>query len=514
MPARRKTTRTKEFTIFIPPKVDQLMDRVKVEIISGGTTTNVTNNIERFTVTRLSMDEGMDQCFLVLNNVDRKYLNADGTFLWSGGETVKVYQDYGTTSANLGDTHLLFKGRIHAPLASFSGGKHTFVIFCRKLPELVDRRRIVTFGVGTTFYDAAKVILGDYPDLIDTTTFDTNLSGDTGIIAATYDTSDFEILRDIFRKAGWTGHFDNDASNDGKFVLNGFLDDGGTKNNDVACVAGQTMLSLRGFGVHTEDVFTRVRVNGGDLGGSTILREKGDSTLETSLWRRDFVVRDSTVKSMDEADSRVGFELTELTAQKIDGSVVCLAQRGLFPGQQFRVHSVDDGVNGYFKAARVDFIFDDVFTMTVSINRRLRKSDLLRLVELNRKVDSNTGTVNPNDMKFSYNFTFDDNTNIAVSEGVEFVEGKIKNTGGEGSFTSDLLVVSESVSKMDFVLEAPENVEDSSIFVSANRGDDEFEIDIGNENVLIDVKAGTQLRVRMVLTGTSTAIGGLTVRAK
>lgn len=514
MPARRRTTRIKEFAIFIPPKVAQLMDHIKVEIIRGGTTTDVTNRVERFTVTRLSIDEGMDQAFLVLQNVDREYLKSDGSFLWSGGETVKIYQDYEVTSSNLSDTHLLFKGRIHAPLGSFTGGKHTLEIFCRKLPEIVDRRRIVSFPLGTKSFDAATQILSSYTDLIDTSTFNTNLSGDTSVITASYDQSDFEILRDIFRKAGWAGHFDNDLDNDGLFVLNGFLDNGETKNNDVSCVAGQTMLSLRGFGVYTEDVFTRVRVNGGDLAGSTILREKGDSVLEASLWRRDFVVRDSTVTSMEEADSRVDFELVDATVQRVDGSVVCLARRELFPGQFFRVHSVDDGVNGFFKASRVDFVFDDIFTMTVSVSRRLRKSDLLRLVELNRKVDSNVGTVNPNDMKFSFNFTFDDSTNIAVTNNVEFVEGKIKTTSGEGDFTSELLVVAESVSQMDFVFEAPENTENSTLFVSANRGDDETEIPIGNENVQVDVTPGTELRVRMVLTGNTVAIGGLSIRGK
>jgi len=60
----------------------------------------------------------------------------------------------------------------------------------------------------------------------------------------------------------------------------------------------------------------------------------------------------------------------------------------------------------------------------------------------------------------------------------------------------------------------PQNVEDSTISVSANRGDDETTIPIANENIQVNVVAGTQLRVSMVLTGSDVVIGGLTVRGK
>jgi len=507
-PARRRTTRTKEFTIFLPPKADQITDHVKIEIISGSTTTDVTDDIQGFTVTKVAID------FLTLANVNRKYLNTDGSFMWSGGETVKVYQDYTITKSNLTDTELLFKGRMHAPLGTFGDNKHSFSIFARKLPELKDRRRVVNFPVGTTFFSAANQILADYTDLIDTTTFATNLSGDTGVINASFDTFDADILREIFRRAGWTGYFDNDEDGDGTFDLIGFSDDGNTLNEDVASVAGQTMLSLNDFGVRTEDVFTRVRVEGANSGGGSILREDNDDALETSLWRRDARSRDQNVLTMAEADSRLSFELAELTQQVRQGSTVLIADRRLNTGQRFRVHSADDGVNGYFKASRIDYSLDDVFTMNVSVSRRERKSDLLRLIELNKKVDSNLGFDNPNDMKFSFNFPFDDNSNISVSAGVEFVQGDIRTTAGEGSFTSNLLTVADSVTKMDFVFDNPQNVEDSTISVSANRGDDETTIPIANENIQVNVVAGTQLRVSMVLTGSDVVIGGLTVRGK
>lgn len=512
MPPRRRTTGIREASFYIPPEVSILQGRFKVEIVKGGVATDVTSFVTDLNVARLAVDEGLDYCVVNLDNTDGRYIESDGSMKWVGGEIIKIYQDYDTVAGSLTDTHLLFKGKIHAPKTSFTASRHVMTIYGRKLPELRDDVVNVVFPSGTKFYDAARSILDDYPSMIDLTTFDANLSGQAGTFAATYSSSPIGIVQDIFLRAGWTGYFDNDVNDDGKFVLHAFTES--QVNNDVAAVHGQNLIDLDEYGVDTSKVFTRVRVLGGSLGGGSIIREKFDSSLESSLWKRKLVIRDNNVTSMSEADDKVDFELSENSEQRNTARVTMIAQRGLNPSESFKVASQDDGVNGFFKASRIDYSLGSVFVMRVDISRKNKDEEEVKFTLVDKLIGDLKDFDNPNDMKFTYNFTFDDNTNISTDSNVEYVEGKVKTTAGEGSFTSNILTLSENVTKVDFSLESPENIEDSRIFVSADGGTNETEILINDENVSTTVSSGSQLRVRMVLTGSTTALAGLVVRAK
>lgn len=512
MPRRSRTTRVRPFPIFIPPEVAIIQGRIKVEIVDGTDVQDVTDYVSGLNVTRLSFDRGMEHATVILNNVNGRYLKVDGSLRWNGGEELKIYQDYQT--GTLTDSELIFRGKIHSPLRNYNDGLHSLTIIGRKLPELKDARRSVVFPEGTSFFSAARSILADFPDLIDLTTFDANLGTEGGSFAASYDDSDSVILNDIFLQAGWSGYFDNDEDDDGKFILVAFRK-GTQKNTTVAAVHGQTLLSILDFGVRTEDVFSRVLVKGSTLGGSSILREVIDSSVEADLWRRDLVVTDNNVTSMDEGNTQASFLSGQSVLKPEQGELIMVGHGGLNPGESFRVSSNDDGIAGFFEVVRIEHNIGDFFLTTVEISRPLVEDGNTRLLALNDKVDALKTFDNPNDMKFSFNFPFDNTDLFSTSSNVEIADNKVKTTASSGNFTSTVLDTPDTVTKVDFSLQGPIDIGSSRLFVSADAGGDETELDIGKENIEVPLGTpGKQVRVRMVLTGSTVELDGVVVRFK
>jgi len=231
-PPRRRTTRPVQMPIILPRAAARL-DRFKIEIVDqNGTITNVTSEYNNLSITEVDVRHGGGHvAVLTLSHTNRQFLNADGSFLWTGGEELKIFQDFQVNVVDFTDSNLIFRGKINHPKNYMSlGGQHTMVINGRKLPELKDARRNVTFVTGTTFFDAADTILQTYTNLIDLTVFTANLSGETGSFALSIEDTDMNILAFIFDQAGWSGFFDNDEDDDGLFVFNAFVDDGNERN--------------------------------------------------------------------------------------------------------------------------------------------------------------------------------------------------------------------------------------------------------------------------------------------
>jgi len=153
-PPRRKTTRPVEMPIILPRSLARL-DRFKVEIVDqDGTVTDVSKEYNSLSINEVDVRNGGGQvAVLTLSHTNRQFLNGDGTFLWTGGEELKVYQDFDVEVVDLSDTHLIFRGKINHPKTYMElGGEHTMILNARKLPELKDRRRNITWPTGTTFF--------------------------------------------------------------------------------------------------------------------------------------------------------------------------------------------------------------------------------------------------------------------------------------------------------------------------------------------------------------------------
>jgi len=514
-PPRRRTTRPVEFSIIIP-RVLARLDRFKVEIVDqDGTVTDVTTRRGNVRFSEVDIKDGGGHVMIVtLAHNEREFLNSDGTPRWTGGEELKVYQDF--EKDTLTDTDLLFRGKMNHPKFYLDqGGTNTVVLVARKLPEIQDRRASFNFPSGTTHFDAATIVLNEFSDLIDLTTFNANLSGETSTIVASKEDTFMNMLSFIFEDAGWSGFFDNPADGN-KFLLDAFVDDGSERNDDVVAAIGGDLLEISEFGSETDDVATRVDVKGQQSGGSSILWQARDDALESDLWRKDLSVNDNAVTDRPEAIARSSAELVLATNLPTEGFVNMMGDKRLHPGQYFQVRSPNTGVNGYFKASKVDHNFDNAYNMIVQISRRKTRSVVRTIVKQDGLIGDLSTFDNFNDMKFSVNFTFDDDTDITTKDNVTFSDGRIK-TGplSEGSFTSIIINLPNNITSTDMKLENPVEISDSTLEVSNDGGATFIKIAITNENLLHNfTSTGSQLRIRMVLTGATTSLDGLTVRVK
>ena len=169
------------------------------------------------TIDGRSINQGLHQATINLDASNMRFVNKDtGVSKISGGETVKIYFDYGAGST------LLFNGKAEYPSFSFSEAGYRMTLKANSIPEATDRKIRIRFD-NVTNVSAIKNIIDIYLSSVASyTQFNATLGNEVNTITATYNDYIHRIIADIFNRAGWDGYFDFDPNGTGKHDLVGF----------------------------------------------------------------------------------------------------------------------------------------------------------------------------------------------------------------------------------------------------------------------------------------------------
>jgi len=497
---------------WIPQDVSNPLVSVIITTASGDTY-DITNFLHApIVVTNHSLLYGMDTAQVILDNGGGRYIHKDtGEPIFEGGDTITINIDYDSSTTRL------FKGKIYDPQTIMTG-THQMRIFARKVPELRDKilKRQYT---NQQIVSVIQTILDeDFSDLVTHNNFDENLGDQTNTVSVTYSTNTVNIIADLFRRAGWDGYWDNDPTDTGKFDLIAFKKNTEV-NVDVALVEGQNLLSIQNFGINTDKVFNNIILSGKQLGGSSILRNQQNSNSINSLWKRDLQVTDNNLTTMPEANERVSFELSLRSNRQKEGTLVAIGDPNIVPAKLIKCSSQWAGMFGNFVPSRIVHNFAQTWKMTVSIEEPLRLiSDIFKdqrdESERLRQFD------NPNDMKQSYNFTFDNSNNIESFPDMQVINGNLKMDDGiqTAIMVSKTLTLLEDVTQFDYILENPVHFDLSKIEVSNDGGATFTEQE--NENIVTNFPVtAKRIKVRITLTRGDNSnqdpeLGGIVIRMK
>ena len=260
MPIRvnlRPSAKIKQFFFWFLRNISKPSWKIEIEDQDKTVTTLTDEVVRPIQINRYDIKYGTADAAIVIGNHKGKYTKLDDSNLppkWTGGERLKIYQDYSNGSK------LIFNGKIIHPDRSSARIK-IMSIFARTLPELRGRK----ISIQKTNADSVQLV----KDLIDE-----NLSGVATYNSFTANMADVsktiniskvnyldKIIAEIFDLNQWSGYWGPDEDDDGKHDLIGFPT--GTKiNKEVSLVKGLNITRVNSYKKNTDDIFTDISIIG------------------------------------------------------------------------------------------------------------------------------------------------------------------------------------------------------------------------------------------------------------
>src|SRR3990167_4447289 len=344
----------------------------------------------------------------------------NGTYadLYSGGEEVEFRCDLADASATY------WKGTLERPTKKFG---ETFTL------ELVGshfQSNLLDITV-TKEYTGNKTCDAILKELVDTF-----LSGYTyvNVTASTISPTIrwnnkplYDCIIDLCDLAGFDCYVDN--SKDFHFFLRESIE-----NTREGVVWNDTLLSISELGADNIDLRNRIIVYGEDEKGLPIIYRTDDAASQTKYGVKEKIVKDSSIKTYARA---VEFGDTILADEKEKtqrGQFNCLLLTDINPGDMIWAVEQTQGINQTFRMIKFITRIPDLTTSVV-----VSKEKTIPLLFKERKLAELAGenVTNPHSMTNSYNFTFDDSSQIdsSLSTSVEVSSGNLSTSGVSTSGT-------------------------------------------------------------------------------
>lgn len=463
MPTADKITTTKSSGfIWLPP--DRSRPKWKVEIEGEDITSDCIDGYIRKDVGALdffniSLLNGSK------NNIG-KYNNK-----WSGGENVSIYMDYDNPP-----TTKVFQGKLESGRRSLSKmNGATFQISGRAFPEFADDdTRTITID-DVLGHEAILTVINDLNIVYGRTVITADLVENNGHIQKTTTKisriltgTHIQMITIICIRLGYRFYVDTN----GELFC---FPIGNVKNDDEFITEGINLISINRFGFDSTVIKNEIAVVGQETENCLIVWTEFDISNQTVFWKKAKKIADNTVSTREQAFSTAKVFLEEGLLYTNNGSLICEGLPTLQPGQSFLISSRYCGISGYVEAESLVFRFSKTggFLTDVTVNQHTKSlGNVFKLeTEERKRLEM---VKNPNNMKYSYHFTFSAETNLKnnISElsGLIVSEGALKLLSGfdTGTMISLPLTLPETVTKVE-VRMSGEKIDDTIVKVKMDR---------------------------------------------
>lgn len=463
----------------------------KIQVIrSDGTTDDITNDLI-YTEFDLPVTESIGQFKIILDNNRDTY-----TELYNGGETVKIYLDM--TNA----TDKKFEGILeHVKRVD---GDYGVVL---ELTGMHIAGKLVDITVVESYADTK--IEDILADLVSTYASGFTYSKATYPCATTA-TVNWEhqgfwtCIYDLCVLAGYDCYVDVSKAFH-------FFPQNSITSVLEAVVYGPTLLETEGLGEDTADVKNRIIVYGEDDKGLPIIYTSSDTSSQSSYNVKEKIIKDSSIKTMAQAKERGDAELDELKEPMVKGMPKCLGMPDINPGDLVWVSIPPLGLHNKYRVLNATHIIDKGdFTTELELSKPT-KGFSYQFKQQTKADLVSRAVLNPNRLEFSYNFTFDDDTNCN-HENTATKDGYLYPTAATGIMTSIVKTASNNIQYFELRYEG-ENLESSTFDVSTDDGLN-WQTNISKNILKTAEYTGKKLIVRINLSGTSSKVYSLALLYK
>jgi hypothetical protein len=399
-----------------------------------------------------------------LGSFSFKILNDSGMFLnkFNGGETVIIYAD-----ADTADTEI-FRGKIDNVKYGVNTSDGFFMnIEGRDYAEFVD---ILVTGIEAattadislasllyyyfsdvtlTYWNGSAWVEATYDELSDTVTWSASATGfPTTLMNMSYEQrKGWSVIGEICNRAGLDCYPHYDGT---KWTLRTFLIES-IINTNTGISYGINLLSLSEYGLETSEVINSVSIYGKTEGDNILLlKTEEDAASQMNLWKKQKVINDGSLSTMEDVQSRADFELVQGTNNDSNGRMESLMLYNLSPGELISISVPYCNIYGNYKVHSYTHNFDYPLTTQVELTKKLIKIKDLFVPKLNAS-EFLSNLTNPNNMKDSYTVYFNENPSSMTLSGCEENNGQLRLESGvvSGQATSDFITADYDVTQCE-----------------------------------------------------------------
>lgn len=353
----------------------------------------------------MAVTNEIGDCSIKLNNNDNTY-----TGLYSGGETIKIYLDFADASTKK------FEGYVNKIEKDF--GDEGNII---KLKGKQIATTLMDITVTESYTDQeVSTILTDIISTYATGYTDTNVNTTTVNHTTNWNNKPFwDCVIELCHKAGFDCYVDNDKDFH-FFEKNSIL-------NTTEAIMDQNCLGIEGLGTDTIDVKNIVIVYGEDDDGGQIIYKAEDSDSQTTYNPKERLIEDSRIKTYNQAKDIGDAELERLKSPDTTGKAEAFILPDLNPGDRIWISYPELQIHDKYRIVRFTTkIFEN--STTVFIEKVQKIPEVLR--DRISKETELERSKNPEKMEHSFNFVFNDDSEIDVFQNIETFQGKLKLTAG------------------------------------------------------------------------------------
>ncbi len=239
-------------------------------------------------------------------------------------------------------------------------------------------------------------------------------------------------------------------------------------------VQGQNLISLNNYGINNSNVYNKISVYGKEENNIILLKTEENTTSQTTLWRKDLIISDSSLISMSDIQDRADMELSNNIKRTAGGNAVCLGMIEIRPGDLIEVSVPYAGATGSHVVSGFTHTFSNSVGFRTSIDLTRRQTSLETLFK--EGIDAQRSlipSINLNSMKNSYTVFFNEDPTLVTHTNTEIVNDKLQLISGQntGIATFNRLLADENVTQCELriVTNYPQN-QLSSYKVSNDNG--------------------------------------------
>lgn len=478
MPARRASRRVRGFH-WIPREVTPRND-IKIDSVS------VVTKIWGAEWTRAVSPEIGYFKILLDNN------NEEFSEVYSGGETVEFFIDYSN------GTTLRFKGEIDTIKNKYDGSKgFTLELAGNHVSgELLSLTVTESFSGDTTCDAIIKALVDEY--LTGYTYDDVEASTETPTV--NWNNKPFwECVEDICKLSKSGGRFDCWVDDDKDFHF--FAEDSKEAPDNEAIVWNDTMISTEGLGIQSLTQRNKIIVYG-EAGGLPVVNTTGTGNKEE-------VIFDSKITTNNMATDVGSAEFALKNRTPLEGKTNSFILAGISPGEKIWISNPKFKILDQYKIYKYTHKLPNERTECFIQTSR----DVPKIFKKRMEAELALQTItNPYKMKTSWNFTFDDESEIATKDAnVSIADGIIKlSSGVEGTFTA-AKTASEDVTKVHLKVIGSTLV--GTVYKISTDGGENYQTIVPDAETTL-VLTGLNLNLRVEINSAGTEIDSLALLYK
>jgi len=458
---------------------------------SDGTIDDITSKISKLEI-KDQVTEGIGSFSFDIWDPNEEYVTA-----WTGNEIVHYYKDYAATASTL-----KFSGKIEKPSKRGNRlnvkGRSQSLLFL----DITVTQNFTSVDTGTIL---ASIISTYAPGFTSTNV----VTSGTPLTVNWTQKPFWDCVKDLCSAP--TNAYDCYVDGVKDFH---YFESGSVKNSTDAIVHEMNLLEVNDFTPDISLVKNRIIVYGATVDGIQILDSGEDLTSQSTYGLKEKIINDDNLVNETQVSELVAYELARLKDPPNVGDVKSILLATILPGDSLQVSSPANGLSPqYYVSTGYKDVIDNVqglWSTQVFLNKEPRKMTHLMKDRIENENSKKRATTNPNEMRFSKNFFFDDNTGTFVNTSI--TDSVVKTSTVGATWVSPATTTTSNINEVYLILVGTK-ISGVTIGVSGDGGVN-YQTVANKEKVVLSSAKGSNLVIKITFDDTTAEIDSLSLQYK